>query len=279
VNANLPSLAHLAPDNAAGDDPTTMWAEYAGIVKDAIAGDPRSLQTRIGPSGLGVDCDRCLAHQLAGIPEHRDDDWLPTVGRAVHAWLEEVFTTYNADLPSVRFLTETRVSVGEVDGTDITGNADLYDLWTATVADYKIVGATTLKTARRGPSPTYRRQLHLYGRGFARRGLTPQRVAIWYLPRNATSLDHGVQWSEPYDEQIALDTLARADAFARAIRLAGPDAVLASLPVTQGCHSCARYPLPDGTVPPRPGHHPGSDLAGLVPSQTPDTTGAGSTAA
>jgi hypothetical protein len=85
VNTTLPNLAHLAPDNAAGDDPTTMWTEYASIVKDAIAGDPRTLQTRIGPSGLGVDCDRCLAHQLAGIPEHRDDPWLPTVGRAVHA--------------------------------------------------------------------------------------------------------------------------------------------------------------------------------------------------
>jgi hypothetical protein len=91
-------------------------------------------------------------------------------------------------------------------------------------------------------------------------------VAIWYLPRNATSVDHGVQWSEPYDEQIALDTLARADAFARAIRLAGPDAVLASLPVTQGCHSCARYPLPDGTIPPAPGHAPSSlnDLIGVA---------------
>jgi hypothetical protein len=51
VNAALPNLAHLAPDNAAGDDPTTMWAEYADIVKDAITNDPRSLQTRIGPSG------------------------------------------------------------------------------------------------------------------------------------------------------------------------------------------------------------------------------------
>src|SRR5215210_1678306 len=275
----LANLAHLAPDNPSPDDSTEMWTEYTGIVHHAINNDPRTLQTRIGPSGLGVDCDRCLAHQLAWVPEQRDDPWLPTVGRAVHAWLDEVFTAYNSGLPSVRFLTEMCVCVGQVDGVDITGNADLYDLWTATVVDFKIVGATTLKTARRWPSSQYRRQLHLYGRGFARRGLTPARVAIWYLPRNATSIEHGVQWSQPYDEQVAVDTLARADAFARAIRLAGADTILTGLPVTQGCHSCARYPLPGGDLPPRPGSHPGSDLKGLVPSQTPDTAGAGSTTA
>lgn len=275
----LPSLAHLAHTSQPGGDPDATWAEYRAVIEDAISNDPRTLQERIGPSGLGDPCNRCLAHQLAQIPEKRDDAWLPTVGKAVHAWLEEVFVAFNAQLPAgqVRFLVETEVSVGEVDGVDITGHGDVYDLATAEVTDWKIVGVTTLRKVRKeGPSLTYRRQQHLYGRGFTRRGLPVERVRVAYLPRNEKTLDQAVIWSEPYDEQIAVDALQRADALAKAIRLAGPDAILPGLPVTQGCYGCARYPLPGGQLPPAPGYRPGNDLRGLIAPTAPGATAYGS---
>lgn len=253
----LADLAHLAgPTSGRGGNPATTWAEYRHLIDDAIANNPRSLQTRIGPSELGTDCLRCLGHKLAGIPEQRDVAWLPWIGSAVHAAIEEVFLAANARLPDVRFLVEATVSVGEVDGVDITGHADLYDLDDATVTDFKCVGVTTLRDAKaNGPTATYRKQAHLYGRGFTRRGLPVERVRIVYLPRNSVNgLADAVVWDEPYDEQVALDTLARADALAKAIRLAGAEKVLPGLQAAPGCHSCARYPLPDGTYPPRPGH-------------------------
>lgn len=261
--ADLSALA--GPQCGRGGNPDVTWAEYRAVIETAIDGTPRSQQTRIGPSELGTPCNRCLAHKLAGIPETRDTAWLPAVGTAVHGWLQDVFIGANAGQP-IRYLTELTVSVGDVDGVDITGHVDMYDIATAELTDWKCVGATTLRAAKSGPSPVYRTQAHLYGRGLIRRGLPVERVRIAYLPRNSVNgLADAVVWSEPYDEQVALAALARADALAKAIRLAGAPAVLANFPPTPGCHSCARYPLPDGTTPPRPGHeHQPRDLTSLL---------------
>lgn len=264
---SLPDLSHLADGTGIGGDPELSWAEYRHIIETAIADQPRTQQRRIGPSELGIDCIRCLAHKLAGVPEKREVAWLPWVGTAVHTQLQDVFTEFNKAYPDQpRFLTETRVSVGEVDGQDITGNADLYDTVTAEVSDWKVVGKTTLTEVKRhGPSAVYRTQGHLYGRGFIRRGLPVARVRIVYLPRNEPTLSNAHVWHEPYDEQIALTALARADALAKAIKAVGVEAIVADLPPTNGCYSCARYPLPDGSTPAKPGHeHIGQALHGLV---------------
>jgi cytochrome c5 len=286
VTVDLPSLAHLHLDGASSDvDHRVVWSEYQAVIEHAITQDPRTLQTRIGPSGLGTECDWCLGHMLAGIPERRDVAWLPTIGKAVHVWLEEAFTAFNAALPAghVRYLLETRVAVGEVDGVQITGNADVYDLATRTLTDWKITGVTTMRKARRyGASQVYRRQQHLYARGLTARGLTVDRVQVAYLPRNEPNLGSAYVWGEAYDEQVALDTLARADALARAIRLAGPDVVLPQLARAPNCFSCPRYPAADGTAPEAPGRPPTDGLAGLIATatpRTPDTLRAGTTAA
>lgn len=257
MNADLPP--------GRGGDVGATWAEYKYIVEKVIANAPRTLQTRIGPSELGTDCTRCLAHKLAGAPEARDTAWLPWIGTAVHAQLAAVFEGFNVAVGEQRFLVEHRVSVGEVNGVDITGNVDLYDAATAEVTDWKVVGVTTLGSARAsGPSPTYRVQQHLYGLGLTRAGLPVDTVRVAYLPRNAPTLDAAVIWTQPFDPDVAHRALRRADALARAIDVVGLDAVLAPLSPTAGCHSCSRYPLADGTRPPTPGHRPGSDLRGLV---------------
>ena len=263
--SNLADLSHLAMPPV--DVPTdAAWRELRAVVEHGIANDPRSLQTRIGPSEIGDPCDRCLISKLAGLPEQRDTAWLPFVGTAVHAALEDLFAAQNAGLPRARWLIETTVDVGAIDGQAITGHADLYDVWTATVWDWKIVGANTLRDAKaNGPSATYQAQRHLYGRGFTRRGLPVRRVGIAYLPRNAVTLSDTHVDVEAYDESIALKALARADMFAAAIRTLGADAVLASVPGHLGGHGCARRTNADGTTPTRPGastRAPYADLLG-----------------
>jgi len=220
----LASLATIQANVTPGED----WTQVRSIIETALVNQPRSQQVRIGPSEIGTSCDRCLIHKLAGtIATETGVPWLPFVGTAVHAALENIFAQANAGIP-VRWLIETTISVGSIGGVDITGHADLFDLHTGTVMDWKIVGKTTLDKARRhGPSQTYRVQGHLYGRGFTRRDLQVHTVRILFLPRNAMSLADAVIWEEPYDEQIALAALGRADMFAAAIAAMGADAVLA----------------------------------------------------
>lgn len=228
--------------------PAAMLDELRDVIGNAIAQHPRSLQTQVGPSELGTPCARRLGHKLNGTPPARTQSpaWRPTVGTAVHAWLANVFDHDNARYIEPRWLTETRVWVGDVDGQMIWGSADLYDIRLQTVIDFKIVGPTSIKRYRadlakgRCPDQTYRNQLHLYGRGFTQLGdgLPVNRVAIVFLP-SAGELGDALVWDEPYDEQVALETLTRADGIAAGLRLIGPDAILPQLATTEAhCGHC-----------------------------------------
>lgn len=211
------------------DTDTSTLPDLTAIVEHAILNTPRALQTRIGPSSLGSPCDPCLIAELGGLkPADPYAPWLPTIGTAVHEWLETTLINHLATTGTDRWIPEGHVTVGTVDGQPITGHSDLYDTHTGTVVDYKIVGVMSLRTARaEGPKLTYQRQAHLYGRGWVNAGYPVNKVAIWYLPRNGVRVGDGLYWEEPYDEQIALDALARADMFAAAIRLYGAETVLA----------------------------------------------------
>ena len=235
-----------------GADPDLLKRELIALIQNAIAKHPRSLQRSIGPSEIGHTCVRRLAFMLADVaPVTVRTSWLPTVGTAVHAWLAEQFVQihlvpkelaeptdmFTDERP--RFLTEFRVDVGEIDGQQIVGSADLYDRVTATGIEWKVVGVTTLRRVRaEGASTQYRVQAHLYGRGFRRRGLPVERVACMFLPRNG-ELSDAVMWSEHYDESIATEALTRADAIAYAMRIASPDAIIPQLAATEDmCGHC-----------------------------------------
>ncbi len=238
----LANLAHLARPCTGGAAVT--WDEYRALIDTAVDNQPRTLQERIGPSELGTSCDRCLILKLAGIPEPRTPgaSWLPYIGTAVHAALADMFTAANAGLPHARYLVETTVDVGQVGGEAITGHADLYDVETGDVTDWKVCGVTTLRRVRaKGPSTTYRVQAHLYGRGFTRRGLPVTNVQIAYLPRNAATLDAAHIWHEPYNEDIAVAALNRADMFTAGITVHGAPALLNMVQHTGAEYSCARY--------------------------------------
>ena len=164
------------------------------------------------------------------------------MGTAVHAWLADEFSG------TARWLVESKVDVGDLNGVPITGSSDLFDLSTGTVVDWKVVGVQTLRAVKSGgPSEQYRAQAHLYGRGFQRAGHRVQRVAIAYLYRSAWPTPQMHLWTEPYDEALAVAPLERATAVLRAldaVHAAGGDvdAYVTSLPRAEGCYSCPRYP-------------------------------------
>lgn len=237
--------------------------DLRAIIDHAITHDPRTLQVELGPSEIGLGCDRCLAHMLAGHAETElTIPWLPTIGNAVHDWLETTILQWLGATGSDRYLPEVAVNVGQLRGVDITGHSDLFDLHTGTTLDWKIVGQTTLKKVKAGPTVTYRNQVHMYGKGMKRAGFDVRHVAVWFLPRNAMTIDGGRFWSEPFDESIADAALARANAIAGGVDALGIDAVLAQMPPHTGLEfTCTKW-RGDGLETPNTSRQ----LAGLIPA-------------
>lgn len=256
-------------------------ADLRRVLEWAMDNDPRTLQVVLGPSEIGMGCDRCLVHALAGHGTAADSgSWLPTIGKAVHTWLSGAILRHWVAQPEDtprRWLTDHRVTVGTITGYgQISGELDLFDTLTGTVVDYKIVGKTTLdKVRRRGASTTYQRQVQAYAAGLAAQGYDVRAVAVWFLPRNGTNLGHGTLWTAPYDPAVTEQTLARANALWAGVQALGVEAVLTQLPPHTGEEfTCGRWPG-ETTV----ADLISDQLNGILPApQTPGTTGAGSTA-
>lgn len=246
-----------------GGNPTTTFTDIRHIIEHAIDHQPRSLQTAIGPSELGNPCDHCLAAKLAGWDKNPSGAWLPFIGTATHDHLAAIFHTHELYQDTRRFIPEHRVTVGHLAGVPITGTCDLFDAATGTVIDFKIVGATTLDRARRhGPTPTYLTQVNLYALGWANAGQHVEQVAIYYLPRNAITLDAAVTWTAPHDPGLAHAAIARGERFhtnltaLAALTIGARDQWITSLPRADGCWDCSRYPDRPDTVPIPGGHEP-----------------------
>lgn len=245
--------------------------EITGLIVDAITNQPRSLQRTIGPSELGNPCDHCLAARLAGWTKHeKQTPWLTVIGTAMHAWLENQFEninkTYKQAHGTDRYLTERRVKVGMIGGTEIWGSTDLVDLQARMTVDWKIVGDRSLRKYAHGPSPTYRAQAHLYAKGWNDTGTPIEHVSIYFLPRNRP-MDAGHWWHEPYDPALAQTTLDRAAWLARNLEALAPipkarDAWISNLPREPGCWDCSKYDdRPPATG--KPGATPGRPPSGL----------------
>lgn len=233
-----------------GASPIAALREARAIIEDAITNQPRSLQTRIGPSEIGTPCDHCLAAKLAGWSKTEDGvPWLPFIGTAVHAALEEIFNTHNATHHDggLEWLPERKVTIGDLLGEPVTGHSDLFHIPAGTVVDWKIVGKTTLRKAKTGPSRVYRYQAHSYGQGYANEGLTVAHVAIYFLPRDAVSLDQAIPWTEPFMPALAAEALTRAAALATNVAAMATlgdearDAWISALPRDPECWDCRRY--------------------------------------
>lgn len=228
------------------------------VVFDAIVNAPRSLQKQIGPSEIGTDCVRCLARKMLGIEKMpiesaRDMPWLPFIGTAVHASLEEIFAKDNDKRESVRWLIETRLPIGAIGDMDISGSCDLFDKETGTVIDHKVVGTTKLRSLpKKGPGNTYRIQAHLYGYGWTKLGFDVNEVAVKFYPRNDIAMTSGYFWYEKYDENIATQALERANEIYRQATEARDNGKLTEFlkvcATSEDCFSCHDYPPLDEPV-------------------------------
>jgi hypothetical protein len=185
-----------SPKSLNGSSP---WAQrYAAdlrrVFHEHAARAPRSLQDHLGPSELGVECDRQVAGKMAGLPatNHVVDPWPSIVGTACHAWAADAFTADNLRKGVLRWIAEQRVTPHP----EHPGTADLYDAVEQAVVDHKFLGESPMAKIRsaKGPPRKYVVQLLLYGLGYLLLGLPVRRVALAAYPRTAASLDGLYVW-------------------------------------------------------------------------------------
>lgn len=176
---------------------------------------PRSQQRALGPSEYGENCARKLAYRLMDEDKTNTDSdpWASILGTAGHAWLAEALEADNERSGELRWLIERRLEIRP----GLEGSCDAYDVRRHAVVDHKIVGPAKLREYKvSGPSAQYRKQVHIYGKGYARLGLPVQEVAIAFYPR-AGQLSGMHVWSEPFDEAIADEAITRVDTLLQVI--------------------------------------------------------------
>lgn len=176
-----------------------LWAEQR---------NPRGFQVPIGPSELGVVCDRRIGYRLAGVPACNVDmdPWPMIVGTAMHSWLERAFQWWNeANTRTPAWMTETQMQLDPV----VQGTSDLYSHEYKAVIDWKGAGPDVMRKVRKdGPPLGYRVQAQLYGYGYSLRGLPVEKVCLVFLPRAGWLKDMYV-WCADYDQTVAVDAIDR----------------------------------------------------------------------
>jgi hypothetical protein len=175
----------------------SAWAQrYAKTLRDvleqAAARAPRTLQQHLGPSELGVMCDRQVAGKMAALPvtNHVVDPWPSIRGTALHAWAADAFTADNMRYGYTRWVAEQRVTPHP----EHPGTADLYDTAELAVVDHKFLGESSMTKVRKAPPRKYVVQLLLYGLGYLNIGLPVTRVVLAAYPATASSLDAMYVW-------------------------------------------------------------------------------------
>lgn len=230
----------------------TPWAaRYGYVLKDVLhahaARAPRTLQSHLGPSELGAECDRQVAGKLAGIPttNHVSDPWPSIRGTALHAWAAEAFMADNSRSGRLRWVAEQKVTPHP----DHPGTADLYDAVERAVVDHKFLGVSSMQKIRSpdGPPRHYVVQLLLYGLGYRLLGLPVDRVVLAAYPATAASLDGIWVWERPYTpaDDVLLDEVFKQTEYRKAWaqKLISGQATLSDVPVspTDNCYFCPFY--------------------------------------
>lgn len=211
VTQDLFDDAEGEPGTVPGQPPSTL-AEVRRLLMEHEVQTPRSLQKTLGPSELGTPCDRQIALKLAGAPRNREDGvkWAPWQGTVMHAGMADLLDWDNGRTPipfpsHPRYLIEQRVHLDD----EISGTGDAYDRDTGTVIDWKYVGITTIRDARRGRvKQEYQDQPQLYGMGFENAGFEVKWVRLVFLARTH-NFEDSFEWTAPYDRRIAQRVLDR----------------------------------------------------------------------
>lgn len=196
-------------DSPLGDLAADIKAEMMTMVRMYEEFTPRKMQQALGPSDLGIECDRRLAYKIAGITGHNmGDPWAAFVGSSIHARLETVVRKY-AERTGGTWLIEQQVIVTPL----IKGRADL--VHDDMVIDIKSASPDVMrKLPDTGPRASYLPQIHSYAYGLNGAGHTINRVAFVFVPRSGR-LDDMYVWADDYRPDIAEAALRRVYSFAR----------------------------------------------------------------
>ena len=163
-------------------------------LRSADDGRDRSKQTAIGVSQLG-GCRRQVWHKLQGAAETNLTLRLASImGTAIHASIEQA-------LQGKGYLLEHRI---EAKNGFPPATIDCFDPTTGTVTDFKTI---TKKNVDYFVGKQKRYQVHTYGFLLAQDGFDVKRVQLIGIPRDGNENDV-IEWSEPYDESVALEALA-----------------------------------------------------------------------
>lgn len=203
--------AFLSVDTAEMDG---LHDDIRHMIRWAANEQPRQRQVTLGPSELGHPCQRKLAYGLmAETAPHEarkniTSDPLPSIiGTATHSWLQDAAQRHNEMLGRIRWIAEQRVEVWP----GRAGTCDLYDVDTASIVDWKVLGPTNFgKYTKHGPPMWYQKQIQLYGRGFELLGFPVRNVGICFLPRSG-QLSRSFLYSEKYDPLVAQQVRERID--------------------------------------------------------------------
>jgi hypothetical protein len=218
-----------APASSPPADTDALRIELTEAVMAYCLQDPRTLQTKIGPSEIGHPCDARVTRSVLELPKYntRADPWASFVGQATHAKLADVFEWANkqrTELGLPLYVVERKVYVvgdgSDPDG-DIGGSCDL--MRDGLVIDHKIVGNDSMRELKsagwQAKGGIYTVQLDLYGLGYERAGHRVTEVALAAWPRSGFL--HGLHiMRRPYDRGRAEQALARlGELSARAVEL------------------------------------------------------------
>lgn len=208
--AEFLSAPAARPSSPQGNTPNAarIAREAADVVRRYSDRRPRSMQKHLGPSELGVACDRQIVGKLLGEEKtnHVTDPWPSFVGTAIHAELEAAFQWDDAERFGggngvvSRWHTERRVHPHP----DHPGTADLYDAHESSLLDHKALGETSAKKVKSaaGPPRKYVAQMGLYGVGYLRLGFKVDRVVLLAWPRTGSSLDGVYAWERAMDAEM-----------------------------------------------------------------------------
>lgn len=227
------------------DRPEVVFQELMEEVAQALANQPRNLQARPGPSEIGEVCDRTLIGKLLEVPEAEQGvNWRAWVGTCMHAGLEKIFAnSFMQACDPPRFLLEQEVTVGMIGDWPLVGHCDLFDTASGCVWDWKSKSKTQhLASKRHGMEQKIRVQAHCYGLGIANLGHTVKHVGGIFMRRDGEFTDTFPLF-EPFNPQIALDALARANRLYALGKALGTDLAMAQYPKCEYefCRLCGNY--------------------------------------
>ena len=224
------------------EEPLALASRIVSVLSTPKA---RDKQVQIGPSGVGNPCEVCLAaemaHLLPGAPLRKPNklslaSWM---GSAVHAYLEALFNTPEMRERFPGWVAEQKLYCGDIPGYGpITGSADGYDPISATVLDWKIVGANSFQRMKMyGVDVKYDYQRHVYGRGIELLGLPIKYVLNFIFLAGSTAPDfrHILPSADHYRPEMSEIAFARAGRIYQEYVLPGRQHELESDP---DCYQC-----------------------------------------